>query len=200
MWLLVLGGILLVAAAAVGIAFAVGGGDESSGGSSGPCTRQTFPALEAAPHIEALPEGKLPEDYRYNSFPPSSGYHSGETAIWNIYDRPVPAQNLVHNLEHGGVVVQYGSQVPQQTVEKISAWYAESPEAMIVAPLPPLDEIRATPPAGADKKIFLTAWTHVATCTAFDEDAFDGFLADYRGPDGDAPEKFPLEDLQPGST
>jgi hypothetical protein len=198
MWFLVFAGILVVAAAAVGIAFAVGGGDEGSG-SAGPCTREAFPALEAS-HIETLPQGKLPDDYRYNSFPPSSGYHSGQTAIWNVYDDPVPEENLVHNLEHGGIAVQYGSNVPPATVAKIVAWYQESPEGMIVTPLPPLDEIRATPPANVDRKIFLTAWTHVATCTAFDEDAFTGFRDDYRGPDGDAPEKFPLEALQPGST
>ena len=44
----------------------------------------------------------------------------------------------------------------------------------------------------ASNKIFLTAWTHLVTCTTFDEGAFDKFPDDYRGPDGDAPEKFPL--------
>jgi hypothetical protein len=39
----------------------------------------------------------------------------------------------------------------------------------------------------------------VTTCTAFGEDAFSNFRDDYRGPDGDAPEKFPLSALQPGS-
>jgi hypothetical protein len=36
------------------------------------------------------------------------------------------------------------------------------------------------------------------TCTAFDEAAFGRFLDDYRGPTGDAPEKFPLDSLAPG--
>jgi hypothetical protein len=36
-------------------------------------------------------------------------------------------------------------------------------------------------------------------CSAFDEEAFDGFIEDYRGPQGDAPEKFPLDSLQQGS-
>jgi hypothetical protein len=56
----------------------------------------------------------------------------------------------------------------------------------------------AKAPAGYENKIFLTAWTHLATCTTFDEGAFDHFRDDYRGPDGDAPEKFPLSALQPG--
>ena len=160
--------------------------------------RKTFPALKAN-HIETLPQGTYPKNYKYNSFPPSSGDHSEQTAIWNVYDAPVPEENIVHNLEHGGVAVQYGPEVPQATVAKIVAWYQESTDGMIVTPLPPVDEMRApAPPADYEKKIFLVAWTHVATCTAFDEDAFTNFRDDYRGPDGDAPEKFPLSSLQQG--
>jgi len=38
----------------------------------------------------------------------------------------------VHNLEHGAIVVQYGSKVPKSTIQGIVAWYAASPLAMIV--------------------------------------------------------------------
>jgi hypothetical protein len=183
MWLLILGAILVVAAAAVGIAFAVGGGDESSGGSAGPCARQTFPPLGRS-HVQ-----QVAEDFEYNSFPPTSGPHAPVPAIWNIYDRPVDQLALVHNLEHGGIVVQYGDGVPDETVQEIAAWYQDDPNGLVVAPLP-----------GLGNRIALTAWTHLAMCSDFDEDAFDGFLSDYRGPGGDAPEKIPLEALQPGST
>jgi hypothetical protein len=48
------------------------------------------------------------------------------------------------------------------------------------------------------RRIFLTAWTHVTTCSTFSENAFTNFRDDFRGPTGDAPEKFPLASLQPG--
>jgi hypothetical protein len=183
MWFLVFAGILVVAAAAVGIAFAVGGGSESSGGSSGSCVRQTFPPMGRS-HVQSLAE-----DFEYNSVPPTSGPHAPVPAVWSIYDRPVDQLAVVHNLEHGGVVVQYGDQVPDATVQEITAWYQDDPNGLVVAPLPALGN-----------RIALTAWTHLATCTDFDEGAFDDFVSDYRGPDGDAPEKIPLEALQPGST
>jgi hypothetical protein len=200
MWFLILGGVLLLAAIVVGVllGFRGGGGGAQASGVDGPCVRQTFASLPRAPHLEGLEGGKLPEDFEYNSFPPSSGYHSGQTAVWNVYEEPVPEQNLIHNLEHGGVIVQYGSEVPPQTVQEIVSWYAESPEGIIVAPLPESISDAPAPPTDAQEKIFLTAWTHVATCSTFDEDAFTNFRDDYRGPDGDAPEKFPLEALQPG--
>ena len=65
-----------------------------------------------------------------------------------------------------------------------------------VAPIWP--SIQATPPKDPGNKIYLTAWTHLMTCTAFDEGAFGRFVDDYRGPSGDAPEKFPLDSLAPG--
>ena len=89
------------------------------------------------------------------------------------------------------MVVQYGPDVSPQTVQQIVAWYGDSPDGL-VAPLPESMPIAPTPPADWQSKIFLSAWTHVASCSAFSEDAFTNFRDDYRGPDGDAPEKFPL--------
>ena len=184
--------LIVVAAAAVGIGFIMSGGDEggASGAVDGPgaCERQTFEALEAS-HV---PE--LPDDYEYNSIPATSGLHSNQTAIWNLYDEPVPQINSTHNLEHGGVLVQYGSEVPEAAITEISDWYREDTRGLIVAPLAEDQEEEEL----ADK-IVLTSWTHMMTCTNFDEGAFDGFVDDFRGPQGDAPEKFPLDSLQQGS-
>jgi hypothetical protein len=185
MLFIALGIAIAIAAGAVGIALAVGGSSEE--GVAGPCVRQDFP-VQGRQHVDELENG-----YEYNSTPPTSGNHYPVPAIWNVYEEPVPEIRLVHNLEHGGVVVQYGDEVPPATVQQIVDWYAEDPNGMIVAPLPD------GAPASLADKITMTAWTHLATCTAFDEDSFSDFRDDYRGPGGDAPEKFPLEDLTPGT-
>jgi hypothetical protein len=195
MQFLALGGAILIAAVAVGLLMAFRGGDNAAAsGVDGSCVRETFPPI-GRQHVQSLSSG-----FQYNSFPPTSGPHFGIPAVWNFYDQPVPEIRLVHNLEHGGVVVQYGPKVPQATVQKLETWYSKDPLGLVVAPLPPVSEIKAKPPAGYENKIFLTAWTHLATCTAFDEGAFDRFRDDYRGPNADAPEKFPLSALQPGGT
>jgi hypothetical protein len=195
---IVLGVAILLVAVGVGVAMAFrGGGDgEAASGSLGPCTFQTFSPM-GRQHVNKLSAG-----FQYNSFPPTSGPHyppgPKAPAVWNIYDSSVDEIALVHNLEHGGIVVQYGSKVPQETVAQIAQWYQASPLGMVVAPLPPLSDLHAKPSTGAESKVFLTAWTHLATCTGFDESAFTKFRDSYRGPGGDAPEKFPLEALQPG--
>jgi hypothetical protein len=193
MWFLALAGAILIAAVAVGVlvAFRGGGNDAAATGTDGPCVRQTFPPL-GRQHVESLRSG-----FQYNSFPPTSGPHYPIPAVYNIYDQPVPEIRLVHNLEHGAIVVQYGSKVPKQTVEQIAAWYSKDPLGLVVAPLPAVSEIQAKPRAGYEDKIFLTAWTHVATCTGFDEGVFDRFRDDFRG---DGPEKYPVSALQPGGT
>ena len=97
---------------------------------------------------------------------------------------PVPEIRLVHNLEHGAVILQYGDQVPQAQVRAITAWYQEDANAVVVAPLPKLG-----------RKVALTAWTQWAECTGFDRKAANAFRKAFRY---HAPEKFPKSFLNPG--
>jgi Protein of unknown function (DUF3105) len=194
LWFVALGVAIIVAVAGVGIALAMRGGSAAASGTDGPCTRQSFPPM-GRQHVEQLSKG-----FQYNSFPPTSGPHypPGPKApvVWNLYDTPVDEVAVVHNLEHGGVVVQYGSDVPASVVQQITAWYQASPNGLVVAPLP--ENVHAPRPPDASKNIYLTSWTHEMTCPTFDSGAFDRFRDDFRGPTGDAPEKFPLSELTPG--
>jgi hypothetical protein len=137
---------------------------------------------------------------RYNSFPPTSGPHYFRPAIWNFYDTPLPQVQLVHNLEHGGVVVQYGAGVAAGTVREIASWYAKHPNGLIIAPLPKLG-----------KKVALAAWNapaykagprvdaghgYLMRCNGFDSGAFDRFLRDRQFKGG---ERFLPSLLVPGS-
>jgi hypothetical protein len=192
---IIVAALIIVAAAAVGIGFIMSSGGDD-GEASGPvgagenCQLETFEALEAT-HVQ-----ELPEDYEYNSIPATSGLHNPQTAIWNLYDQSVPQINYVHNLEHGGVVIQYGSEVPQADVASLADWYQQDTRGLIVAPLS--EEMQEQDPALADK-IVANSWTHMMRCTSFDESALDDFIDDYRGPQGDAPEKFELDQLQQGA-
>ncbi len=178
------GAVVAVAAIAIGLGVALAGG----GGGSSPakalaaagCTFKTYPNL-GQKHVDSL-NAKV----NYNSFPPTSGPHYFQPAPWNFYDGPVDSQvRVVHNLEHGGIVIQWGSDVPGSTVEQLRSFYHESPNGLLFAPLPKLRN-----------KIALTAWTHLATCLRFDEAAFKAFRNAYRAK---GPERFPLSALQPGT-
>jgi hypothetical protein len=175
-------GIVLLGAVLLFLAFVPrGNGDEglaqtirAAGG-----TLQTFKS-EGRNHVQSLDE-----DVDYKTDPPTSGPHYFSPAVWGIYDRPLNQVQAVHNLEHGGIVIQYGDDIPQAEVQKIADFYRDDPNGMLVAPLPRLGD-----------EIALTAWTHMAKVPRFDQEAFEAFRDTYRG---EGPEPFDVDDLQPGT-
>ena len=87
--------------------------------------------------------GKNPDGttVKYDSFPPTSGPHYPEWVTWGTYGKPVPEIAAVHNLEHGGVIVQYGSARRRRRRWRSSARFvAASPNGMLMAPLPRLGD------------------------------------------------------------
>lgn len=180
--LLLAGGGVVVA---VAIVFAVvlsrggGGGSPAAKLAAAGCVFGTY-ASQGRNHVSSLTA-----NVKYSTFPPTSGPHYFQPAIWNRYSQPLALVQEVHNLEHGGVIVQYGDKVPQATVDQLTAFYDSSPNGLLLAPLPKLGT-----------KIALTAWTHLATCTRFEETAFTAFRDAYRAK---GPEPFPLSSLAPGS-
>ena len=176
-------GVVLLGAVLLFLAFASrGSGDEELAATmrAEGCTFETFPS-EGATHVDDL-NAKV----EYKSDPPTSGDHYFLPSVWDIYDRPVNQLQAVHNLEHGGIVIQYGDDVPDAAVDQLSEFYREDPNGMLVAPLPRLGD-----------DIALTAWTHLAKCPRFSEEAFTAFRDAYRGK---GPERFDVDDLQPGGT
>ena len=195
-------GVALLAIVLAIIFFTAGGesGERAAVEAAG-CTLQSFPALPNKSDHSDVPT--LTTKPKWNSNPPTSGPHYGEWAIWGSYgpDEPVPLVQSTHNLEHGGVVIHYGPDVPEAEVDKLRTWFNETsdPNGLIIAPL-------AT---NADK-ITLSAWTApdattgtsdrgngwLATCKTFNEDAVSAFLDAHRY---QGPERVPRENLAPGS-
>jgi len=108
----------------------------------------------------------------YNSDPPTSGPHVREVAKWGVYDEPVPKEIQVHNLEHGGVVIQYNCECPEliQKLMAIARRYQREP--VILAPYPWMDH-----------RIALTAWTKIDKFNEFDEERIIRFIEAYIGID-----------------
>ncbi len=147
------------------------------------CEYHKYPAQPRTPHYSSLNPNPPPS---WNSFPPTSGRHYYTPLPFGIYTEVMPEIRLVHNLEHGAVILQYGDKVPPEQVRQITAWYQQDANALVVAPLPKL---------GA--KVALTAWTDWTECTGFNEKAANAFRKAFRY---HAPESgvFPKSALEPG--
>ena len=107
----------------------------------------------------------------YNSDPPTSGPHLPYIARWGISETPIPRELQVHNLEDGGVVVQYNC--PQTgaecgtLIEKL-AQIVRRYDSIILAPYP-----------GMSHKIALTAWSRIDKFNEFDEARIVKFIEAY---------------------
>jgi hypothetical protein len=193
---------IAVLAAIVGVALVMGG---SQGGvaetmRAAGCTYREVEARQNLPPDEQTHVEKLPKGFKYNTDPPTSGLHHPTTIIWGIYDAPIAQLNSIHNLEHGGVVIQYGRGISGGAIGQLEEFYRDDPNGLIVAPLPRLGN-----------RISLAAWTfdearvsernyegegRLALCPTFDEGAFREFVDEYRfrGPERPDPET-----LSPGN-
>ena len=120
-------------------------------------------------HIQTPDESHTP----YNSDPPTSGPHLPYLAPWGIHTEPIAKELQVHNLEDGGVVIQYNcpSGCPD-LVDKLKAIVERYPDRVILAPYPDMKT-----------RIALTAWTRIDAFDQLDESRIERFVKAYRGID-----------------
>ena len=116
----------------------------------------------------------------YNSNPPTSGWHWAAAQTWGVYTTQQVQEQLVHNLEHGGVVIQYNN-LSGPEVQRLTDLVRRDPRHLILAPYPSLP---------ADAKVALAAWNappavaqavgRLMYCTGVDENAMSAFITSYR--------------------
>ena len=185
----------------------------ASGGSSTDAKAAMLAAGCTYKDVKPFPPKKDPTNYHadvpslstptkglWSTSPPSAGGHYGLWAVWGFYRTPVNPRQVVHNEEHGAVVIWWGNKVPKSTVNQLESFYNQQPDGVFGTPYPALGD-----------KIALTAWTgnpadyyrngnfgmgHIAVCSKFDQKAFDAFRSAYRGK---GPEGIPLSADEPGS-
>ena len=164
------------------------------------CTFKTVKAYVPpgqSTHVPSLTK-KLP----WNTSPPSNGQHYPLWAVWGFWTQPINPRKVVHNEEHGGVILWWGSKVPASTVAQLRSFYNEEP-----------DGVFGTPYSSLGSKVAITAWTgdpthyqqngyygdgHIGICPAYTDatkKAFTSFRKAYRG---HGPEGIDLSQDKPG--
>jgi hypothetical protein len=111
----------------------------------------------------------------YNSDPPTSGDHWPNTGPWGISNNELDDELLVHNLEHGGIIVEYNCpEGCQDIVDQLTAIVSPYPVKLILAPR---DNMEHT--------IAVTAWTRLLTMDAVDAAQIQAFIDAYidKGPE-----------------
>lgn len=119
---------------------------------------------------------------QYNSTPPTSGPHWPRWAADGVYDTAQPDEFLMHNLEHGYVVISY-NQIAPTDLSALKALRSRIPadrfsrKKIIIRPYERI-------PAGS---IALTAWTWLDSMQGYDEQRILRFVVAHRnqGPEGE---------------
>ena len=172
------GAVLLVALLGV-VLFAtnVFGSDKLAGMKTlvknGTCTETDFATSMGRQHT-TNPKTKV---VYTQSDPPTSGKHYQVPPPLMIYDEPVPQWILLHALEHGNILVQYGDKVSASDREALRAAVLGHRVHTLMAPYPKLG-----------KRVVYTAWQRMLSCTGFQKDALTGAQAKWAGLKGVAPE------------
>jgi hypothetical protein len=170
----VLIGIGALVAVVIGLAIAFGGG---RGG--------VAPAAVApgGPVPTMTSRDHTPERVEYSTNPPTSGNHDPNPATQGVYNTSAPPdEKLVHNLEHGNIVMYYNPEkLDEGTIEQFRELTRDlnRSRANPCAILAPRTSIQD------DKPIALTAWGALATLDTFDEAQIRAFWRDYvaKGPE-----------------
>lgn len=202
--LLAIGGVLVVGVILIILVLIFGSGPAANAGVQQPDDGTTHVAVGVDCRAAPQSDPNCGTD-PYSSLPATSGPHWDPSGIanWGLYTTPMPETQLIHNLEHGGIVIQYGD-VGEDTVKDIQSFYEDDPNGLVVAPYSKLG-----------KKIALTAWNaprypqdsdlqdidtgngYVMTCTQWDEAAASEFRDERRNKAG---ERFPsVADMAPGT-
>lgn len=144
------------------------------------CDAPQSHASEGRDHIEAT------EAPTYDTEPPSSGGHFDSTANTGVYSSPAPDGNLVHNLEHGHVIIWYDpAALDGEIIDEVEAFVRENETRAISMPRPTLAE--------EEVPLAYSSWTRTMTCAdpttpedvrAVSEAFFEAFAQQ-------APEDFP---------
>lgn len=108
----------------------------------------------------------------YNSNPPTSGPHIGQIAPWGVSKEIIPDELQVHNLEDGGVVIQYNpDKAPKEIIERLESM-ASLDKHVLVAPRYEMDHVVA-----------ITAWNKLLAMDSLDEERILNFIKKYAGID-----------------
>lgn len=121
---------------------------------------------------------------------PTSGIHSPHDLKFGFYTEKPPIEKLVHNLEHGDIIIYYKPDAGTTVIDQIKTLthYKKAGSGVLGVPNPDIP---------SDKQLVVNAWTKTMELTSFDEQQIGTFIYQYINK---GPEVIPPEVRQNGGT
>jgi hypothetical protein len=109
------------------------------------------------PANQALSHDHVAGSVRYSVTPPVGGPHNAEWMNCGVYDKPVPNERAVHNLEHGAVWITYQPSLAKSAVSGLRDFFARQ-TVLNPAGADGSRYIDLTPYPGLPSPIVASAW------------------------------------------
>jgi hypothetical protein len=114
-------------------------------------------ASKNGPESQALGHNHVTVPVTYPVTPPVGGDHNPVWLTCGVYDKPVPSEYAVHDLEHGAVWITYQPSLPQAEVSQLQSFAARQ---SVLSPggVPGSRYMDLTPYPGLPSPIVVSAW------------------------------------------
>ncbi len=109
------------------------------------------------PAAQALAHDHVDGPVTYSVTPPVGGQHNATWMNCGVYDKPVPSERAVHNLEHGAVWITYQPSLPQSEVSQLRA-FVERQTMVSSTEGAPSRYMDLTPYPGLPTPIVISSW------------------------------------------
>lgn len=167
--LLIVGGVLVVGVVVLIAVLVLTSGPNPNAG--------TLQQDRGGGHVTDGTDVRAGDPTAYASTPGTSGPHWGNPTNWGVYTAPQPESQLIHNLEHGGIVIWYqADQVDDATLTQLTDWvtgHVRSTRFKVIL----------SPWSGPsfDHPIAVTAWNYLLYQDTLDLDQIQGFMDAHYG-------------------
>jgi Protein of unknown function (DUF3105) len=177
--LLAIGGLLLVGVVLVVLVLVFSSGPNANAGTAQPDDGSSHVTDGAS--CRDNPESCGLTASPYSSTPGTSGPHWNNPTNWGAYTTPQNESQLIHNLEHGGIVIWYDpAALDESGVTELSEYVRTQVAAgisgrykFILSPWASGDELGAP--------IAVTAWRNLLELEELDLGAIDAFASEHYG-------------------
>lgn len=129
---------------------------------------------EGQQHLQKIDE----QHAAYKTNPPTSGPHYIQPAAWGVSNVEIPDEQIIHNLEHGGVVITYRPDLPQDQVAELQS-IATNLTVSDTQESKKGFKVIVAPRAKNEKQIELTSWLWNYSLDSVDQKLIQQFYRDH---------------------
>jgi Protein of unknown function (DUF3105) len=131
------------------------------------------------PAARALGHTHVPGPVTYSVVPPVGGDHNATWLNCGIYDKPVPSEYAVHNLEHGAVWITYQPSLPKSEVAGLRA-FVERQSSLPSGGQRSSRYLDLTPYPGLPAPVVATSWGFQLRLTSPTDPRLQAFVSKFR--------------------